>query len=225
MPSTSACNAASLESRSGAKPPSSPTAVARPRSWSVRLRAWKTSAPMRRHSENERAPAGTTMNSWKSTLLSAWAPPLSTFIIGTGSTRAASPPRYRHSGWGSLAAAAFAGPPATPPPARVPPQRRAPLGPRGMRGRQRHREDRVGSQPRLVRRAVELDQRPVKAPLVERVTPVHGRGDLVVDVAHRLAHPLARPGLAAVAQLGGLELAGRRPRRHRGATVGARAQR
>ena len=36
---------------------------------------------------------GTTMNSWKSTLLSAWAPPLSTFIIGTGSTCAASPPR------------------------------------------------------------------------------------------------------------------------------------
>src|SRR5436190_2111449 len=93
MPSTSACNAASLESRSGAKPPSSPTAVARPWSWSVRLRAWKTSAPMRRHSENERAPAGTTMNSWTSTLLSAWAPPLSTLIIGTGSTRAASPPR------------------------------------------------------------------------------------------------------------------------------------
>ena len=26
------------------------------------------------------------MNSWKSTELSAWAPPLSTFIIGTGST-------------------------------------------------------------------------------------------------------------------------------------------
>ena len=33
------------------------------------------------------------MNSWKSTELSAWAPPLSTFIIGTGSTRADSPPR------------------------------------------------------------------------------------------------------------------------------------
>ena len=28
------------------------------------------------------------MNSWKSTELSAWAPPLSTFIIGTGSTLA-----------------------------------------------------------------------------------------------------------------------------------------
>ena len=41
-------------------------------------------------SENVGAPQGTTMNSWKSTLLSAWAPPLSTFIIGTGSTRAAS---------------------------------------------------------------------------------------------------------------------------------------
>ena len=26
------------------------------------------------------------MNSWKSRELSAWAPPLSTFIIGTGST-------------------------------------------------------------------------------------------------------------------------------------------
>ena len=32
------------------------------------------------------APAGTIMNSWKSTELSAWAPPLSTFIIGTGSS-------------------------------------------------------------------------------------------------------------------------------------------
>jgi hypothetical protein len=93
MPSTSAWSAASFESRSGAKPPSSPTAVPRPRSWSVFLRLWKISAPIRRQSENDDAPAGTTMNSWKSTLLSAWAPPLSTFIIGTGSTCAASPPR------------------------------------------------------------------------------------------------------------------------------------
>ena len=35
------------------------------------------------------------VNSCKSTLLSAWAPPLMIFIIGTGSVRAASPPRYR----------------------------------------------------------------------------------------------------------------------------------
>ena len=33
------------------------------------------------------------MNSWMSTLLSAWAPPFMMFIIGTGSTRAFGPPR------------------------------------------------------------------------------------------------------------------------------------
>ncbi len=32
------------------------------------------------------------MNSWKSTALSAWAPPFSTFIIGTGSTFGSPPP-------------------------------------------------------------------------------------------------------------------------------------
>jgi hypothetical protein len=31
-------------------------------------------------------PAGMTMNSWKSTLLSACAPPLRMFIIGTGNS-------------------------------------------------------------------------------------------------------------------------------------------
>ena len=93
MPATSTSSAASFDSRSGAKPPSSPTAVASPRSWRIPLSAWKTSAPVRRPSANVGAPSGTTMNSWKSTLLSACAPPLSTFIIGTGSTWAASPPR------------------------------------------------------------------------------------------------------------------------------------
>ena len=38
------------------------------------------------------APNGTTMNSWKSMGLSAWAPPLTMFIIGTGSVRAMTPP-------------------------------------------------------------------------------------------------------------------------------------
>ncbi len=32
------------------------------------------------------------MNSWKSTELSAWAPPLRTFIIGTGSSVGSPPP-------------------------------------------------------------------------------------------------------------------------------------
>ena len=106
MPATSTSSAASLESRSGANPPSSPTAVEARAACSVPLSAWKTSVPIRSASEKLAAPAGTTMNSWKSTLLSACAPPLSTFIIGTGRTwsrlgaaedsgRAAGPPRPR----------------------------------------------------------------------------------------------------------------------------------
>jgi len=35
-------------------------------------------------SENVGAPTGMIMNSWMSRLLFAWAPPLMTFIIGTG---------------------------------------------------------------------------------------------------------------------------------------------
>src|SRR3954469_21639646 len=50
MPRTSACRAASLDSRLGAKPPSSPTAVDWPASCRVFLSAWKTSSPTRRHS-------------------------------------------------------------------------------------------------------------------------------------------------------------------------------
>ncbi len=34
------------------------------------------------------------MNSWMSTLESAWEPPLRMFIIGTGRTWAFGPPRY-----------------------------------------------------------------------------------------------------------------------------------
>ena len=93
IPTISISRAASFDSRSGAKPPSSPTAVLRPRSCNSFLSAWKTSSPARSASEYAVKPTGTTMNSWKSTLLSAWAPPFSTFIIGTGSTCACSPPR------------------------------------------------------------------------------------------------------------------------------------
>src|SRR3954451_23272957 len=114
MPAISICRASSLEPRSGAKPPSSPPPVPSPRSPSVFLSAWKTSAPVRSASWNDAAPTGTTMNSWKSTLLSACAPPLSTFIMGTGSTWAASPPRYRQSGRASPTAAAWAAASETP---------------------------------------------------------------------------------------------------------------
>src|SRR5207244_3969778 len=76
--------AASLESRFGAKPPSSPTPVSSPRSCSTFLSEWWTSAPTRSASEKLSAPAGTTMNSCRSIELSAWTPPLITFSIGTG---------------------------------------------------------------------------------------------------------------------------------------------
>ena len=78
--------------RFGAKPPSSPTPVARPRFFRMPRRAWKISAPTRSASLNELAPTGITMNSWKSTLVSACAPPLRMLHIGTGSRSARAPP-------------------------------------------------------------------------------------------------------------------------------------
>jgi hypothetical protein len=80
--------------RLGAKPPSSPTLVLCPASFSALRRAWKISAPIRRASEKVSAPVGMTMNSWMSIGLSAWAPPLMMFIMGVGSTRAETPPMY-----------------------------------------------------------------------------------------------------------------------------------
>ncbi len=56
---------------------------------------WKISDPIRTASANVSAPIGAIMNSWKSSGLSAWAPPLTMFIMGTGSSRASDPPRYR----------------------------------------------------------------------------------------------------------------------------------
>src|SRR6202158_601662 len=90
--------ASTFDFTDGAKPPSSPTAVLYPRFFSTPLSVWKTSTPQRNASENDGAPTGITMNSWKSTLLSACAPPLRMFIIGTGNTLAAAPPRYRYRG-------------------------------------------------------------------------------------------------------------------------------
>ena len=83
---------ASADFRFGAKPPSSPTLVLWPAFFSAALSVWNTSAPMRMASEQLDAPAGMIMNSWKSMGLSACAPPLMMFIIGTGSTRAWVPP-------------------------------------------------------------------------------------------------------------------------------------
>jgi hypothetical protein len=93
MASMRRSRAAVLEPSAGAKPPSSPTPVLSFLPLSSSFSAWKTSTPMRSALLNESAPAGTSMNSWKSMPLSAWAPPLITFIIGTGSSRPPTPPR------------------------------------------------------------------------------------------------------------------------------------
>jgi hypothetical protein len=82
--------------------------------FSVAFSAWKTSAPKRIASPEFGAPTGRIMKSWMSTLLSACAPPLTMFIIGSGSSqRPASgavprPASQACNGWRWLAAAALA---------------------------------------------------------------------------------------------------------------------
>ena len=127
------------------------------------------------------------MNSWKSTLLSACAPPLRMFIIGTGSDSA--PPSVER---GQVLVERLA-------------------GGGGRRARERHRdaEQCVGAQPALVRRAVGVDQEGVDRALIG-VAPLQCRRDLAVDVGDRFGHALALiPLLVAVAELEGLALAGR----------------
>ena len=190
--------------RFGAKPPSSPTPVARPRFLRMPRRAWKISAPTRSASLNELAPTGITMNSWKSTLVSAWAPPLRMLHIGTGSRSARAPPTIAwrsapmcsKSGTRSSAAAA----------------RRAAID---------TRERRVGAEPALVGGAVEGDHRLVERGLVQLLADDR-LGDLAVDVGDRRPHALARvAGLVAVAELERLAGPGRGPRGHRRAPEGA----
>src|SRR3954454_9762036 len=100
--------ATSVEGRSGANPPSSPTAVASPRSCSRLLSVWKVSTPICSAPANDSASSGTSMNSWKSIEFCACTPPLITFSIGTGSVRASSPPSDRKSERPRSAAVALA---------------------------------------------------------------------------------------------------------------------
>ncbi len=87
--------AAWLDLRLGAKPPSSPCPVAKPSSPRIFLRAWNTSAPARSASPKDSTPTGMTMNSWKSVESWACLPPLRMLNIGTGRTRAPTPPIQR----------------------------------------------------------------------------------------------------------------------------------
>ena len=85
--------AAACVGRSGANPPSSPTAVDMPRPATSVFSAWNTSAPQRSASPKLFAPSGTIMNSCRSSRLFACAPPLMTFIIGTGICIGPEPPK------------------------------------------------------------------------------------------------------------------------------------
>ena len=60
---------------------------------SCRRRAWNTSEPALSASAKRSGPTGMIMNSWMSIGLSAWAPPLTMFINGTGRVWALVPPR------------------------------------------------------------------------------------------------------------------------------------
>ena len=88
-------------------------------------------------------------------------------------------------------------------------QRQLELVGRGLGHGERHAEDGVGAEAGLVVGAVEVDQRPVDAALVERVEADDGVGDLAVDVGDGVEHALAAEAVAAVAQLDRLERPGR----------------
>ena len=113
------------------------------------------------------------MNSWKSTLVSACAPPFRMFIIGTG--RSDDDP-------GDAGECVEAGD--------VPIERQATGGGLRAKGRHRDAEQRVGAEAALGRRAVEADHRLVQTALRERAADERG-GELAVDVGDRLADALA----------------------------------
>ena len=94
-------------------------------------------------------------------------------------------------------------------------ERQARLGGGRLRDGERRPEDRVRAEPRLRRRAVERDEHAVDAALVGGVEAEERVGDLAVDVADRAGDALPEPGVAAVAELDRLVLAGRGTGRHR----------
>ena len=81
-------------------------------------------------------------------------------------------------------------------------------------GGERHAEDGVGAEARLVRRAVKLDHHFVDMALVLRVHAANRVEYLAIDRVNRLLDPLPQIALAAVAQLHRLMRACGRARRH-----------
>ena len=115
----------------------------------------------------------------------ACAPPFSTLSIGTGSAWALAPPMERYSGISRSSATALALASDT--------AERCALAP----------------EPALVGRPVEVDEGVVDGPLVQRVEPGDGGGDLAVDVRDGALDALAAVAVPAVAQLDRLADAGR----------------
>ena len=85
---------------------------------------------------------------------------------------------------------------------------------RGLGDGERGAEDGVGAEVGLVGGAVELDHGLVDLALVVGAETLDGRADLLDHRVDGLLHALAEVAVAAVAQLDGLELPGRRAARH-----------
>ena len=86
----------------------------------------------------------------------------------------------------------------------------------GLADRQRDAQDGVRAQPGLVRCAVEVQQSLVDQSLIVGVEPDHGRRDFIEHGLDGLLDALAAVPVAAIAQLDGLVLSGRRAGGHRG---------
>ncbi len=90
------------------------------------------------------------------------------------------------------------------------PERQAAAGGRRVESRQRHRGQRVSAEPRLVRGAVEGDERGVDRALIERVEAGESRGDLSPNPVERILHVEAAEALSAIALVDRLARAARR---------------
>ena len=204
MPARTAFSAASLDSRLGAKPPSSPPAVEWP-CGGERLLQRVEDLGADPQALREAGGAGGDDHE----LLEV------DRVVGVGA--AVEHVHHRHRQQRRLAAAVELGEVEV---ERLPRVHRRRLG----RG-QRDPEQGVGAEPALVVGAVELDHRLVERALLDRAGADQRLGDLAVDVGDRLADALAAPGLAAVAQLDRLELAGGGAGGNRGQPSGTGLQR
>ena len=168
--STSSSSASSFEPRSGAKPPSSPMAVDRPRSWQHRLQhVVGLDAPAQRLAEAGRA------DRHDHELLEVHV------VVGVGA--AVEHVQHRHGQHVGVGAADVAV------------QRQAQLVGRRLGHGQRHAEDGVGAEAGLVVGAVEVEHLAVDLALVEGVEAEQRLADLAVDVVDGAARrPCRRSG-------------------------------